>query len=1462
MGFLRAALGTGGLFSGAGLSLVALALSTALAGSGCAAERDPINRVQLGALPKQFFVGEKLEDASDDPEFYFRTTVVDVSAGAGSESLFTSSDSQPTVRIRWEIAEKQLIARLTYELVDGTDGKGTQGPNVTPRADEPRGPKAPGRTTTDGQIVAAFEIQKQFDIRADYNALTGEENNVIVENDGDRPWNQREWIRVDWSKNLITDAYDLDAVSQMGLYGGVKWTPVAVNVQDPNDPDAPVVELDKGYFDVVNKAFASPQIIHDEEWGDFPACMLLGEFPRTSCNPSEVKMRLSFKKVEDTDYEPLDYDGNRMQMFGLFSNDRFGYDRRYGVVDQQWHRFASRWNIWEKSHATPAVACGTASSTPPGADPHRDANGDGTEDECAAVGQGSRCDVFSKKCTMPIRDRKVKPVVWHVNRDYPEDLFEIGQKVVSEWNDTLRVAVLSARLAECRRTKEAGCEQAMGWPARWADDFVPPAGDTSLAEVPDVFVLCHNPVDATKDAPACGKDGTSPRMGDLRYNLFTFVASAQVQAPWGIMVDAEDPLTGEKIAGSVNQYGATLDRAAASVVDIVALLNGVTSPQQFIEGKDVAAWVSAQNAKAGKTAPVSAEELAARLGAFRPSALAPFATGAAKKTPRSAPKAARLAQRMRDLAAAGKLGAGDAVISQRLSRLRGTDLEAQLVTPEVAQRAGFDPRTAQSLTKDALARATPVGRTMPFARRALEKRGLVSRAQRHACRREAPEPDNLLGVAREAQRLFGKPDAADPGKVSAWKDEVFAWARKRFARGVFSHEMGHSLGLRHNFAGTFDALNYDLGYWQLRTKNGSVTKACTPGNTDGASCVGPRYVDPVTEEEVNGSIGSFASSSVMDYPGDQALDSFAMGAYDKAAVRFAYGGVVDVWAAPGLSVNAVGDGKRKAFELLAFTDAPGLFGVQSMWQPGTTDVKYLHYSQYAAEFGLLEGCRPDKDAPLGTRCFGPPMDVVDYRDLGDYAAVPEYADFATQKKVVDKQGRVRRGYLFSSDEYADSGNVPSFTYDAGADAYEQVRFLETAYENRYILEAFRRGRTMFNSDGVVFRTQRHYLDTMQLLAKTFAFAMVLEVDDPSKPDPKLLVDGNYGPLAAAASHAFDVFTHALVRPEPGAYCSTENENCPGLQPFGLSEFIHVADPYAKAGDATYPFQVALGQGRYVHNDYDYGQGYWWGDYQKQVGSFYDKVWATYYLSEAYDSFISNSKEDFLDGRYKNVSFATIYPEQVRRLYASLMTGDMTVYAPWVGSTAPGKDFPSGDPTYPDFYRADGLGTRPASAKLLDPAFGWQQQLYAMVWGTVFFPTSWTNQFLDDARITVRAGDALGWPVAETYTFVDPVTSITYRAHTTGTEKLYGVDHQKAIGARMLEWANELLTSAYVPQTDNAGNILLNADGTPKLVLVNGKPKVNPDYPGADAALRRYVMNLEVMRQLVSTYVREVDQPLP
>src|SRR5437870_1679816 len=46
-------------------------------------------------------------------------------------------------------------------------------------------------------------IDSNFDIQREYDPKTGETTNVISENKQDRVWNEREFIRVDWSANQL-----------------------------------------------------------------------------------------------------------------------------------------------------------------------------------------------------------------------------------------------------------------------------------------------------------------------------------------------------------------------------------------------------------------------------------------------------------------------------------------------------------------------------------------------------------------------------------------------------------------------------------------------------------------------------------------------------------------------------------------------------------------------------------------------------------------------------------------------------------------------------------------------------------------------------------------------------------------------------------------------------------------------------------------------------------------------------------------------------------------------------------------------------------------------------------------------------------------------------------------------------------------------------------------------------------
>src|SRR5579862_2456390 len=101
-------------------TLGALVVAVMVAGA-CAAERDPINRVQANALDKHFFAGASLSDPSDDPDFYWRNYVVD---GPASQSLIGVGSWGGVDRIRWEITETQLLARKAYQIADGADNHG------------------------------------------------------------------------------------------------------------------------------------------------------------------------------------------------------------------------------------------------------------------------------------------------------------------------------------------------------------------------------------------------------------------------------------------------------------------------------------------------------------------------------------------------------------------------------------------------------------------------------------------------------------------------------------------------------------------------------------------------------------------------------------------------------------------------------------------------------------------------------------------------------------------------------------------------------------------------------------------------------------------------------------------------------------------------------------------------------------------------------------------------------------------------------------------------------------------------------------------------------------------------------------------------------------------------------------------------------------------------------------------
>ena len=1536
----------------AAVALLALAL-------GCMEQRQPINRVQANALAKSFFVGPDLHDITDDPEFYFRTQVVDVGYGAAQDGLFTSSWAQADVsRMKWEITEDYLNGRLAYERISGTDDKGNpvDGTWVGGKLE----PGTTVKTSEDGQIVCSFKISSHFDIKRSYNPTTGEPLNVIEENTTDRPWYDREYMRVDWGANYATDAYNFDTLSLIGIYGSIEYEPLGFYVADPNDTNAPHFDTEEGYFDVTTKAFAKPKQIDLSSlgWGidKFPACMLPGEFaggtqPYGNCNPVELTLRHSFVKVVDKDFEPSVSDGLRFQAFGSWplTNIRFGYDRNYGMVDNKWFRFMSKYNLYERSHyyADPAamtgeIPCATYDTTvKPTGNPNADANRDvspknGTADECEAVTAatqfaGSQCDTIKGKCTLPYAARVTKTIPWYVNGNPDDDLFEASMWGVQEWNFALKAAVQTARLVECRKTggdcdayfpmfrgqmddyqdaiaisrEHEMCQRRDGWSSESCTGLVDQlisglaserGVDTNdlnvraigeLVKKPHNLVLCHNPV-TEADHPACGTVGLAPRFGDLRYNHVNHIQVPQSPSAWGIYTDSEDPLTGEKVAAGINIWTHITDIASQNALDLIRYMNGELKTTEITNGDYVWKWVDAEKASGGGNAmpTLTKRQVHERLAAVTTIDADQMAQVAeAQVDPNVMAVIRDLKNKVSDVAVRADVASpATAERYARMSQARGTSVESQLLNAPMLQIAGITGDVP--LAGTVLDYASPLALNNPKWRsqiRNMKALGLYKKGGCVVMENEAPEPSGLTGLADFLKKKFpivgGETGEA---QMARW-NQMWRYIRRKYHYAVLGHEMGHSVGLVHNFVSNTGALHFRPQYWQLRTKNGTVTNECTePATDDGSGCVGPRWFDPITEEERAGMIQTWQNSTIMDYPGDITQDMIGLGIMDFATARHVYGDTIAYYSNPEITADSsIGGGMSDATDNFG-----GLAGIKySIGPAGNTS--QFHYSQLQANYHVINEnkCYPvqprtpswwdeTKDGPYEPTLDGQIVKVdgqyskcrqmpVDYALWNDQTGEQQASGGAGYIRVrggnvitmPDGTTRVRVPYHVATDHWADIGNVSVFRHDQGADPYEQVHWEVYTQESRHIIDNFRRNRTTFDIRAAADRSFSRYNEKIMGMASGMAFmSRIYENYGPNTGYTfdslfPYIVNLNYRENVIGASVAFDHLARQMARPEDGEHyqidAAFQDTVYRSMKDADGSTYNVTASLIMPNGATGFLRDVGFG-GHPIENALDESKGEYATDYAYNAGSYYDKINTVIHLSMSEDRFISQSRGDFYDARFRANGFPDLFPDGYRRLMANSLIGDRSILAPAVAGTVSGStckpqvvggaNCNTDEDPFCDRYPAKPLGWTswwpksgpmrcfssegrlvcqnlqengtfnpdyPACEALVDPEVGWEAQKFVIAWILSHISETWGSQWIDMMKI-YRLGPEVTPAFENRIEWQDPISGDLYYARTYGKECLFGSGAactggkmvQKGIAARVLEWANELTDKGF------------------------------------------------------------------
>lgn len=1457
----------------------ALVLGVLGSSVGCAEERDPINRVQAGAVPKAFFLGQNLEDFKDDPEF--RTKSFNVDSAANTDNFSgTIGGASAVERVRWEVTENFLFARRSYQEAPGADNKGL-----------PRVEVSPGKwefpTPATGTIVAAYRITSHFDIRRGYNPQTGEEQNTIEENIFDRPWQQREYMRIDWSKNHAQST----SGDTMWVFGeGTTANAIEYNASNESNPeDRPHFEISDGYFDVTNKYTITPEII--PSFG-VPECVIVGFFNGTSsfdCTPTEVKVRHSFVKLTGKeDFEPFEESFAQRDVVGNWGNAGNSFNREYGAppitawdpqygyTDAKTKMFYSVHNIWEKSHQD--VKCAT----------NEDLDKDGTADECSAEitkyagNAGSQCDVQIGKCTIPVRDRPVKTIGYWLNADAPQDLSDevsadgktvtrqgAYEELTDTWSQLLKVSVAYRREVECRRTGDGTREQCHeeffegtgpeskqmlkfgGW---MVDTAIPQPVDVDPITKRDrpLVTTCHNPVRAY-DEPMCGKPGEVIRLGDVRKNYAIYWPYAS-RAPYGgVGSIGADPLTGEMVGVTATTMMRSASIAAAHQRDILALAMGDLQMDDLIKGVQASRY--AERVKNGVVAdammkPMSAADIQKAVKnvdlANIQAAIGESPEMLAKMTPMERQLRAAMLRADSSPQAPG-IATADAELNALTSKLAGSP-ELATVSNRSLNRLVAQAQDKSTSVYNAISNmaALDPSRIQDLFQKYQAYLGHKGVCFHDSINTSAPGSIYLPSLAPYFMKKYGDLDPIERG-VRIYKDLL-----RESTKGISFHEIGHSIGLRHNFASSWDSLNYAPQYWQLRTneKGPSEVKLCgSEGAT--ADCMGPRYLDPITEDEAG--LGSeprpgieyFANTSTMEYQIERGGETVGAGTYDLHAMKTLYGRVLETF-----DPKVVPDGQFFAVKMLSQ-------GISSDLVFDPTKGYGQHYTKAAITgkvFDPKRDCRPatDEEKELaqwrvvhGKVCSPAPKNHLAYEDMKS-----DEIAFRIQSRTAkvgvsgvrwhgaDETGKdlVRWPYRYGED-YSSGGYLHAKPFDAGADIYEITNNVINRYENQYPWSYFRRQNKEFAwwslSYGVASSTFARIRGYHWTTTTNIGRASQASLDDDDFERPSVL----------AAKIMFDFLQRAILTPEPGVYgaSSLRTPTRPGAAQIfdclGGSCVMSVADlPPAEQASAVGTLGIV--DGRFVQVDFDNDRGGSWDYFHYPIHTGFDeeKIFAIRELVDSRPTLSTVSRDNALDGRDPYISFRTDTPWAIDRLVGSILSEDWETIGPSLNEDGASHTVFSVVPK-----DAADLA-RPAGSKgILFPNLGYTNELGAAIY-TMLFSRFSTDMVLSQKMRIHFDGDNNPIPSDRQVAFRDPVTGYRYIAATFGTENIGGRAVEKGIASRMLLRANELLADAYtgVGAPDPV-------TGEREVALTNGEPAVR--NAAAEKNLRRYIGLLDAMRQL-------------
>jgi hypothetical protein len=1258
-----------------------------------------------------------------------------------------------------------------------------------------------------GAPVMAFPITSHFDIRFDYSPASGEKTNVRLENTFDRKWYDRDYIRVAWGAHQLMDyaANPLPTGGQV-IYGG-DTAPEGEQFEEGEDLR---LGAKQRWFTYIAREVHAAPTTYLPGFGQVPKCLFYPWYIGGvyDCASEEYKVRTFFLEVPqypdpNTRYVARDMDDVEMEKFGYFRSERESFDPHFGKTFHGAVRRAQRHRIWDRYVKK------------------LDADG------------GWRGE-FDYSQMQPA------PIVYYLNDDHPRELVAASVEIGKSWSPAFQdvvkfhkpelkdvppmFIVCENSNASAAAARDAGADYAKGEVGEHGAigkyAATPWAKYCEQMDQPHRFGdLRWNMMHAVPAPAQNGLYGYGPSAADP---LTGEVISASAHSYAAVMkLGAESALQALELQAGVidfndvkrasqKTYGVGIKRAKTydqkgpkSLDEVRGVVAGAIDADVALSlqsqgmAPDPAGgtWAQAQLARLKSAKTVDAllatdddgRSVSALFREWGTKSSAPQQLSPDQLQRFSLANWAHVAgvqkrQKVFDELAAKTLHFADftdgAIVG--LAQEYGREYDKRLCTAFAAAKGtlfSFEPSADD-----------PTGSCTPGEFQSLGiGKGQICVASGGKAHWSSCATTSLMQAMREKLNEVngGNPnadllnylpgplytDTMDPtmratqevGKavVDQLRAEIKRELWAHIYRDTQLHEVGHTLGLRHNFEASTDALNFHQKFWDLKLD-------------DKGEVVNP--LQPDTPEQGAGHLREQQLASVMDYTAKFNGRFAGVGHYDHAAIRFAYGDLVEAYKTPPVLDKPVGALPAATAYLATPQDAePGLTPLLQDGNPVMTVLnRRIHYSAWPKYFGKdkkeavarmydralvpwskVRGreCMEAKDCAASETC----------QPLGD-------ASYCAAKELSPGVPLVEVPYRFCSDEY--NGRTPTCaTWDEGVDAYEIARNALDDYENYWYFWGYSRDSETFMPDNYYGRVSRQFaVATRQFQSWAIQMATFNRNGWWQKQFGKDYNDDVNGGLAGAygAINTFNTLASVLSRPVVGYFAFNPKTNVlqPPNQVDQNSQDTHWIDEL----DGARPLYPS------------YGGGYMYRP--MSAGQIYDRLAAFLFLSDPTTLMYPglNKQED--TRRYL-VNFYRVWPRQMMNLFAGIQVddakhfgwyvlqgpptkADVLLRRTWVGKDA-GKTPPACDPAVDNAQQVGCLkyvmypDDRPAF-----PSSRFRMPLLAGLYGMSFLSKTYDRSYLDISRIFLAGNHhqiefAPSVAKDDIATFTDPLSGKTYVA---------------------------------------------------------------------------------------------------